>query len=112
MDITLLVNWISEVIAYAGVVVVIVGVVVTLVKLVHYLLTGFSTERAIQLRHVFMIYLSLGLDFIIAKDIIVTLSLDGRDLPTVLQLVLVIGVRFLLSFFVHFEEKSSKKSVK
>lgn len=92
-------------IAYAGVAVVVLGVIVTLGRLLHYLFTGFSDERAVSLRHSLMIYLSIGLDFIIAKDVMVTLSLEQAEYQGLIQLGAVIIVRILLSYFVHLEEK-------
>lgn len=92
-------------IAYAGVLVVVIGVFLTLARLLHYWFTGMNEEHALALRHSLMIYLSLGLDFIIAKDVIVTLSLEQSDYQGIIQLVAVIGIRILLSYFVHLEEK-------
>lgn len=101
-------TYISELgmwIAYTGVAVVLLGVIVTLVRLLIFLFTGLNDERAALLRHSLMIYLSLGLDFLIAKDVIVTLSLEQGDYEGLIQLGVIILIRILLSFFVHFEEK-------
>lgn len=99
--ISLLAEWI----AFAGVGVVILGVLVTIVKLLVYFVTGFNELRAAKLRHSLMIYLSLGLDFLIAKDVIITLSLEGDDVQAFIQLGAVILIRMLLSVFVHLEDK-------
>lgn len=100
------INFLADLIAYAGVAVVVTGVVITIGRLIHFVLTGFDQYRAAELRHALMVYLSIGLDFIIAKDVILTLSIQGGDIEAILQLAIVIGIRFLLSFFVHFEERS------
>lgn len=93
-------------IAYIGVVVVLLGVLITIGRLIHYVVTGFDEFKAASLRHSLMIYLSLGLDFLIAKDVIVTLSLESGDYQAILQLAVVILIRILLSYFVHLEEKA------
>jgi len=94
-------DWIS----YTGVAVVILGVLVTLLKLIHYFFTGLTEQNTAKLRHSLMIYLSLGLDFLIAKDVIITLSLEHGDLNSFLTLGLVILIRMMLSIFVHLEDK-------
>lgn len=99
--IMLLGNWIS----FAGVGIVILGVFVTLAKLLVYFANGFDEERAARLRHSLMIYLSLGLDFLIAKDVIITLSLEGGDIQDFYQLGAVVLIRVMLSLFVHLEDK-------
>jgi uncharacterized membrane protein len=101
----LMIQNLGDWIAMMGIFIVILGVVVTVVRFVKYLFTGFSEERSAKLRHSLMIYLSLGLDFLIAKDVIVTLALDSGDIPGLIQLGAVIVIRILLSFFVHLEEK-------
>lgn len=99
--ITLVGDWIS----YTGVFVVILGVLVTLFKLLHYVFTGLSEENTGKLRHSLMIYLSLGLDFLIAKDVIITLTLEQGDINSFLTLGMVIIIRMMLSVFVHLEDK-------
>ncbi|MFT7183808.1 MAG: putative membrane protein [Oceanicoccus sp.] len=94
-------DWIS----YTGVLIVILGVFVTLFKLLHYVFTGLNDENTARLRHSLMIYLSLGLDFLIAKDVIITLSLEQGDVNNFLTLGLVILIRMMLSIFVHLEDK-------
>lgn len=104
MTLAQLIEWIAVSIAYMGVAIVLVGVLVTVIRLAHFLFTGLNEERSRILRHSLMMYLSLGLDFLIAKDVIVTLSLESSDFEGLLQLVAVIFVRILLSYFVHLEE--------
>jgi uncharacterized membrane protein len=99
--IILIADWIS----YTGVFIVILGVMVTLFKLLHYVFTGLDEENTAKLRHSLMIYLSLGLDFLIAKDVIITLSLEHGDINSFLTLGLVILIRMMLSVFVHLEDK-------
>lgn len=95
----------GQYIAFAGAAIVLLGVVITLVRFVIFLATGLSDERTARIRHSLMIYLSLGLDFLIAKDVIVTLSLERGDYESLIQLGIIIVIRILLSVFVHLEEK-------
>lgn len=92
--------WIS----YIGIFVVLFGVAITLWKLLRFVFTGLNDEEAKGLRHSLMVYLSLGLDFIIARDVILTLTLENGDYRTIIQLAGVILIRILLSLFVHLEE--------
>ena len=97
---------IGDVIAYIGILVICIGVIITLFRLVHYFCFDFSEERARYLRHALMIYISLGLDFLIAKDVVLTLLIESGDFDALIQLAAVIGLRVALSFFVHLEEKT------
>ncbi len=99
-------NWISAI----SVVIIVLGVLVTIVRLLNYLLTGFNDAKAAALRHSLMIYISLSLDFLIAKDVVVTLSLKNGDYPSLIQLAVVVLIRVLLSYFVRSEQKMSTKS--
>lgn len=99
--ILLVANWIS----YTGVAIVVIGVLVTLIQLLLYFVKGLDEWEAARLRHSLMIYLSLGLDFLIAKDVILTLSLEQGDIESFVTLGLVIAIRMLISLFVHFEDK-------
>lgn len=92
-------------IAYVGVAIVLLGVMVTLYRFAAFLATGFDDEKALMLRHSLMLFLSIGLDFLIAKDIIVTLSLEQSDYYGLIQLGVIILIRILLSYFVYLEEK-------
>jgi len=96
---------IGDLISYTGVAVVILGVLVTMFKLLHFVFTGLDEDHTAKLRHSLMIYLSLGLDFLIAKDVIITLSLEHGDIDSFMTLGLVILIRMMLSVFVHLEDK-------
>jgi uncharacterized membrane protein len=96
----------GDIIAYIGVFVVLIGVLITIGRLIHFFATGFNEEYSKKLRHALMVYLSLGLDFLIAKDVILTLLLEEGDYRSIIQLAVVIVIRILLSYFVHLEEGS------
>lgn len=112
MNIDILTETAALGISYIGVFVVLLGVLVTLWNLIKYLSKGLDDVEAGKLRHSLMVYLSLGLDFIIARDVILTLTLEDGDYQTIIQLAVVIVIRILLSYFVHLEEGSLHGFVK
>jgi uncharacterized membrane protein len=98
--------WIQQAaqwIGYIGVLIVIIGVIDMLLKLI----ISFSTfkKNPTKFRYGLMSYLELSLDFFIAKDII-NLSFDDRDYAAIIRIVIIIGVRIMLSYFIHLQEKS------
>jgi len=98
--------WIQQIaqwIGYLGVFVVIIGVINMTIKFVLHF-SKFNDNSA-QLRDGLMRYLELSLDFFIAKDII-NLSSDNQNYSTIIQIVIIIGVRIFLSYFIHLQEKS------
>jgi len=98
--------WIQQAaqwIGYIGVLIVIIGVIDMCFKLI----LSFSSfkKNASKFRYGLMSYLELSLDFFIAKDII-NLSFDDRDYAAIIRIVIIIGVRIMLSYFIHLQEKS------
>lgn len=91
-------------IGYLGVAIVVFGSLMTLVKYVLALPKGARDETFAELRHYLMMHLSVGLDFLIAKDVILTLSLENGSYHNLIQLGIVIAVRIVLSYFIHLEE--------
>jgi uncharacterized membrane protein len=106
MPIEYYISFLGDWISYAGILVVLMGVIITIGKLIRFFFLGLNEERSLNLRHSLMMYLSLGLDFSIAKDVIITLSLERTDYDALIQLVVIIIIRVLLSVFVHLEEGS------
>ena len=90
-------------IGYIGVLIVIIGVIDMILKLI----VSFSKfkKNPAKFRYGLMSYLELSLDFFIAKDII-NLSFDDRDYAAIIRIVIIIGVRIMLSYFIHLQEKS------
>lgn len=105
-------------IGYVGVAIVMYGAVGSLFKFLYYLPSGHPEREFSQLRHYLMLYLTVGLDFLIAKDIILTLAIEREAYMELVQLLLIVSVRIILSYFIHMEEsflhkfKSSRKPLK
>ena len=99
----------AQYIGYIGVLIVIIGVIDMCVKLI----VSFSKfkKNADEYRYGLMSYLALSLDFFIAKDII-NLSFDDRDYAAIIRIVIIIGVRIMLSYFIHLQEKTIHASSK
>lgn len=102
----------GDIISYVVLFTIALGATVTLVRLLVYLVSGFNQEKAAHARQSFMIYLSIALDFLIAKDILLTLGLNENEegYSGVIRLLVVISIRVLLSYFIHFEEHQIGKN--
>lgn len=102
-----LVLLVGDIIAFIVLAIIALGAAVTLGKLGAYIFSGFNDLKAARVRHSFMTYLSIALDFLIAKDIVLTLTLDRHhnEYQGVISLVVIVLVRVLLSYFIHLEEK-------
>jgi uncharacterized membrane protein len=103
------IDLIAECIGYIGVAVVVIGVVDMTIRFI-FSFAKFNTNSD-RLRYSLMRYLELSLDFFIAKDII-NLSMDNTDYSTIIRIAITIGIRILLSYFIHFQEKAIHHSAK
>lgn len=94
----------------AGVLVLSYGVAVAVVKLVRAELTRFRGEspRALEedLRHVLGLYILLGLEFLVAADIIQTIT--APDLDAILALGAIVLIRTVISFSINWELAKAK----
>ena len=91
-------------IAYIGVFMVVIGALGSFLKFLYYIPTGHPEREFSELRHYLMLYLTVGLDFLIAKDIIVTLSIEREGYTGLIQLLIIVVIRIFLSYFIHMEE--------
>ncbi|MBU0981598.1 DUF1622 domain-containing protein [Patescibacteria group bacterium] len=91
-------------IGYVGIAIVLFGVLGSVFKFLYYLPSGHSEEGFARMRHFLMLYLTISLDFLIAKDIILTLSIEREGYIGLVQLLLLVTVRIFLSYFIHMEE--------
>jgi len=104
--------WIQQIaqwIGYLGVGIVIIGVINMTIKLI--ISIPKFNDNSQKLRDGLMRYLELSLDFFIAKDII-NLSIENRDYSTIIQIVIIIGVRIFLTYFIHLEENRNNLFIK
>lgn len=104
-----IIQLIAECIGYIGVAIVVIGVVDMTIRFI-FSFTKFNTNSD-RLRYSLMRYLELSLDFFIAKDII-SLSMDSTDYLAIVRIAITIGIRIVLSYFIHFQERSIHKSGK
>lgn len=105
-------------IGYVGILIVIYGSVGSFLKFLYYLPSGHPEREFSQIRHYLMLYLTVGLDFLIAKDVILTLAIEREGYAGLIQLLLIVSIRIILSYFIHMEEtflhkfKSTRKPQK
>jgi uncharacterized membrane protein len=107
-----IVNQISTIIGIAAILIISWGAIIIfidLIKLEFNRLKGMKPyyERSI-LRHRFGSYLLLGLEFLIAADIILTIS--QPSLEEVIILASIVGIRTVISYFLDKEMAYSEKT--
>ncbi|HKR07444.1 MAG TPA: DUF1622 domain-containing protein [Bacteroidia bacterium] len=106
-------NYIAIAISVAGSIIIIWGVGLTTVlflKLEWNKLTSKQTEYSSEkIRYGFGSYLLLGLDFMLAADMIHTIH--NPVLSELYILALIVAIRSVISFFLHKEINSEKKNI-
>lgn len=103
------IDLVAECIGYIGVAVVVIGVIDMTIRFI-FSFAKFNTHSD-RLRYSLMRYLELSLDFFIAKDII-NLSMDNDDYMAIIRIAITIGIRIVLSSFIHFQERTIHNSGK
>jgi len=110
MDLAFYIEKIALGVAYIGVFIVLLGVLGTFFKFLYYLPSGHPEREFSEIRHFMMLYLTLGLDFLIAKDIMLTLLIErGEGYTELFQLLIIIAIRIILSYFIHMEDSFLQK---
>ncbi|MDD4363141.1 MAG: DUF1622 domain-containing protein [Atribacterota bacterium] len=109
-----IVNQISTVIGIVAVLIITWGAIIIFIDLIKLEIRRFKGlrpyyERTI-LRHRFGSYLLLGLEFLIAADIILTIS--QPSLEEIIILASIVGIRTVISYFLDKEMSSSDKNKK
>ena len=103
-------HFLALAVGVAGVLVLVYGVVVAGIKLVRAELLrfrGLSPRREEEeLRHVLGLYILLGLEFLVAADIIETIT--APDLDSILVLGAIVLIRTVISFSINWELAKGK----
>jgi len=107
-----IVNQISTVIGIAAILIISWGAIIIFIDLIKLEFSRFKGmkpyyERSI-LRHRFGSYLLLGLEFLIAADIILTIS--QPSLEEIIILASIVGIRTVISYFLDKEMAYSEKT--
>ena len=109
--VTTIVNYISTIIGVVAVIIITWGAILVFLDLIRLEISRFKGKKPYYkravLRHRFGSYLLLGLEFLIAADIILTIT--HPNLEEIAILASIVGIRTIISYFLDKEMAYSDK---